>query len=460
MSSKINQLISVENLCKEFAIYDDPSLRLKQMIVPKLQKIFNLNESKYYNEFNALSDISFTVDKGECVGILGRNGAGKSTLLQIICGTLNQTSGSVTTRGNIAGLLELGSGFNPEYSGKENIYLNASILGLSRVEINHQLDEIINFANIGEFINYPVKLYSSGMYVRLAFAIAINVNPDILIIDEALAVGDENFQRKCYSKIEAIKKKGTTILFVSHSTQSIVEICDRAILIESGKLIAEGNPSKIVKYYQKLSSSSNDETSLREVKENIAKSIETDIEKLVSKENINNIAENLSIKDDSWYDSTFASNESIKYEQNDAIISNIHIKNNNGKIVNYLRKGFTYYICYNVRFDKTLYQVGFGMLIKTTKGIEIGGASNFNIKNKRIEKVNANDEFEVQMKFNCNFLPGTFFYNVGILSIQNEIEHYANRILDAGVFRVMEEKNTLSTSLVDLNVDILFKKIL
>ena len=387
MSSKINQIISVKNLCKKFAIYDDPSLRLKQMVVPKFQKILNLKQSKYYNEFNALSDVSFTVDKGECVGVIGRNGAGKSTLLQIICGTLNQTSGSVTAKGNIVGLLELGSGFNPEYSGKENIYLNASILGLSKVEINQQLDEIINFANIGEFINYPVKLYSSGMYVRLAFAIAINVNPDILVIDEALAVGDENFQRKCYSKIEAIKKKGTTILFVSHSTQSIVEICDRAILIESGQLIAEGEPNKIVKYYQKLSSSSSNETLLREVTENITKPIENNMKKLVSKENINHNDQNQSSKDDSWYDSAFVSNESIKYEQNDAKISNIHIKNFKGKIVNYLRRGFTYYICYNVKFDKILYQVGFGMLIKTTKGIEIGGASNFNIKKIGLKKL-------------------------------------------------------------------------
>ena len=244
--------IRVQSLSKCFHIYDAPSDRLKQMLAPRLQRIARQQPKQYFQEFWALKDINFEIKKGETVGIIGRNGSGKSTLLQIICGTLTPSNGSVQTNGRIAALLELGSGFNPEFSGRENVYMNAAVLGLSTCEIDARFNDIVAFADIGDFIGQPVKTYSSGMMVRLAFAVAINVDPDILIIDEALSVGDELFQRKCFSRIETIKNNGATILFVSHSGGIIVELCDRALLMDSGERLATGSPKEIISRYQKL----------------------------------------------------------------------------------------------------------------------------------------------------------------------------------------------------------------
>ena len=242
MSSEL--AISVHDLSKCFHIYDKPRDRLFQMLAR--------DRKQYFREFWALNAVSFDIRKGETVGIVGRNGSGKSTLLQLVCGTLNPTHGTITTNGRIAALLELGSGFNPEFSGRENVYMNAAVLGLSREETDARFSEIEAFAEIGEFIDQAVKTYSSGMMVRLAFAVAINVEPQILIVDEALSVGDELFQRKCFARIEAIKESGATILFVSHSGSAVVELCDRAILLDSGEKLIEGAPKSIIGKYQKL----------------------------------------------------------------------------------------------------------------------------------------------------------------------------------------------------------------
>lgn len=228
--------IRVQNLSKCYPIYDAPRDRLKQFVVPRLQGLVGRKTAKqYFREFWALRDVSFEVKKGETVGIIGRNGSGKSTLLQIICGTLNPTKGGVETRGRIAALLELGAGFNPEFTGRENVYLNAAVLGLSNEEIDTRFDEIAAFADIGDFIERPVKTYSSGMMVRLAFAVAIHVDPEILIVDEALSVGDAYFQAKCAHRIRSIISKGVTVLFVSHDTASVKSLCSRAILLDSGR---------------------------------------------------------------------------------------------------------------------------------------------------------------------------------------------------------------------------------
>ena len=236
--------ISVQNLSKCFQIYENPRDRLKQFVMPRIQRFSGKKPKQYFREFWALKDVSFEIKKGEIVGIVGRNGSGKSTLLQLICGTLSPTGGSVQTNGRIAALLELGSGFNPEFTGRENVYMNAAVLGLSKSEVDARFDDIADFADIGQFIEQPVKTYSSGMTVRLAFFIAINVDPEILIVDEALSVGDELFQRKCFSRIEAIRASGATILFVSHSGGTVVELCDRAVLMDSGEKLAIGLPKK------------------------------------------------------------------------------------------------------------------------------------------------------------------------------------------------------------------------
>ena len=248
--------IRVRDVSKHYFLYARPEDRLKQSIVPRLQRLAGRTPAKYYRDFAALNGVSFEVRRGETVGIIGRNGSGKSTLLQIICGTLQPSSGSVEVNGRIAALLELGAGFNAEYTGRENVYLNAAILGLARSEIDQRFEAIARFADIGEFIDQPVKTYSSGMYVRLAFATAINVDPDILVVDEALAVGDEAFQRKCYARIEEIQAKGGTILFVSHAAQTIVQLCSRALLIDGGELLLEGRPKIVTGQYQRLMNAS------------------------------------------------------------------------------------------------------------------------------------------------------------------------------------------------------------
>ena len=252
MSSE-SPIIQVNQLGKCFNIYDRPLDRLKQFILPRFQKHSDINKIDYHREFWALRDVSFEIKRGQTVGIIGQNGSGKSTLLQIITGTMTPTQGEVNTRGRIAALLELGSGFNPDFTGRENVYLNGSLLGLSRDQINDRFDSIAAFADIGEHLDQPVKTYSSGMMLRLAFAVQVEVDAEILIIDEALAVGDARFQLKCFRRLEEIKARGTTILFVSHSTEMIRSFCDYGLVLNKGEVIYWGDAKEAtVKYFSIL----------------------------------------------------------------------------------------------------------------------------------------------------------------------------------------------------------------
>lgn len=244
--------IRVENLSKTYHTYDKPQDRLKQSIYPRLFRWAGRPARQYFREFWALRNISFDVAKGETVGIIGRNGSGKSTLLHLICGTLNPSDGIVQTHGRVAALLELGSGFNPEFTGRENIYMNAMLLGLSEEEIEACYDDIVAFADIGEFIDQPVKTYSSGMTIRLAFAVQAQIRPDILIVDEALSVGDAKFQAKCFERLRQLKEGGTSILLVTHSSEQIVSHCSRAILLNGGEQLMTGEPRAVVNRYLDL----------------------------------------------------------------------------------------------------------------------------------------------------------------------------------------------------------------
>lgn len=239
MSSEI--VLNVQNLGKRYEIYNAPHHRLLQTLLR--------GRKQFYKEFWALKDISFELKKGECLGIIGQNGGGKSTLLQLIAGTLAPTTGSVNVNGKIAALLELGSGFNPEFTGRENVYMNGAIMGFSRVEMDEKFDEIAAFADIGDFIDQPVKIYSSGMMVRLAFAAAINVDPDVLIIDEALAVGDVRFQQKCFRKLKKFRDDERTVLFVSHDLSAVKLFCERTIWLEQGQVKRSGMPDEVTKEY-------------------------------------------------------------------------------------------------------------------------------------------------------------------------------------------------------------------
>jgi len=242
--------IRVQNLSKCYQLYDRPEDRLKQAIYPRLRRLMGMEPKSYAREFWALRDVSFEVKKGETVGIIGRNGSGKSTLLQLICGTLAPTCGTVETNGRVAALLELGAGFNSEFTGQENVYMNGALLGLSRQEIDARFDDIAAFADIGQFIDQPVKTYSSGMYVRLAFAVIAHVDADILVVDEALAVGDAFFVQKCMRFLRKFMEAGT-VLFVSHDTGAVLNLCKRAAWLHGGNLELMGLPKEVTAAYLK-----------------------------------------------------------------------------------------------------------------------------------------------------------------------------------------------------------------
>ncbi|WP_441005640.1 ABC transporter ATP-binding protein [Paenibacillus sp. PsM32] len=238
----MNSIIEVKQVTKTYKLYEKPIDRLKEALSPS-KKI-------YHKEFNALYNMNMSIKKGDAVGILGKNGSGKSTLLKMITGILTPTNGDIQVNGRISAILELGAGFNPEYTGRENIYLNGLMSGIDREKMEEKINDIIEFADIGDFIEQPVKLYSSGMFARLAFAVSINVEPDILIVDEALAVGDSRFQTKCIDKMKELKEKGTTILFVSHAAEQVKRFCNKAVWIKEGQLEAEGEASEIVDLYE------------------------------------------------------------------------------------------------------------------------------------------------------------------------------------------------------------------
>ncbi len=245
-----NHAVSVSEIAKSYRIYNNPRDRLLQPIANRIARLLKIPPKQFYREHWALKNVSFNIDCGDSVGILGRNGAGKSTLLQLLAGTLTPTSGNIQVRGRVAALLELGAGFNPEFSGRENVYMNATILGLSKEEIDKKYGKILAFADIGEFIDRSVKTYSSGMYIRLAFAIAVHTDPNILIVDEALAVGDIRFQMKCLRHMEELKEKGTTILFVSHAPEQVKRFCNKAIWVDQGVVRANGKSAEVCDLYR------------------------------------------------------------------------------------------------------------------------------------------------------------------------------------------------------------------
>ncbi|MDH1281218.1 ABC transporter ATP-binding protein [Pseudomonas chengduensis] len=435
--------IKVESLSKCFHIYDKPRDRLLQML--------SRGHKQYFREFWALRDVSFTVRKGETVGIVGRNGSGKSTLLQIICGTLTPTSGQVQTTGRVAALLELGSGFNPEFSGRENVYMNAAVLGLSTEETDARFAEIEAFAEIGDFIDQPVKTYSSGMMVRLAFAVAINVDPQILIVDEALSVGDELFQRKCFARIEAIKDSGATILFVSHSGSTVVDLCDRAILLDSGDKLTEGAPKAIIGKYQKLLYAPAGKVEAIRA----AISGRSQIESIsVAFDPFAGSPENTAKRQtthelEEFFDLNLRSQSVLSYESHGVVIEFPQILNIAGEPVNCLKRGRTYRYTYQADFSVAATGVRFGMMIKTLAGVELGGAASALSLQDAITYVAQGTVVRVEFAFQCNLNPGTYFLNAGVLGITGESETYLHRLLDACLFRVLPVADNTATGLVD-----------
>lgn len=457
MSSEI--AIKVENLSKRYQIYDTPRDRLKQFILPKTQRMLGMQPKQYFREFWALKDVSFEIKKGETVGIIGRNGSGKSTLLQMICETLNPTSGSIKTHGRIAALLELGSGFNPEFTGRENVYLNGLMLGLSAAEIDARFDAITAFADIGQFIEQPVKTYSSGMMVRLAFSVAISVDPDILIVDEALSVGDELFQRKCFSRIETMRANGATILFVSHSGGAVVELCDYALLLDSGERLLMGTPKKIVGRYQKLLYAPQEKRAIIRVDIRREDGTASDVLKNADESRTTPFEAHQELPQQSntesklpdSFDPSLNPVSTISYESNGAVIHDPALYTLSGLRVNNLTQGEFYRYSYRVKFDRPASNVRFGMLIKTTTGVELGGAVSANSNRTSIPFVTSGSIFLVEFEFVCRLNSGVYFLNAGVVGDLNNSETYLHRLLDVSMFRVISEVDNLSTGVVDFS---------
>ena len=413
--------ISIEHLNKVYKLYDRPIDRLKESL--------GLTRKKRYREHYALRDVSFQVGRGETVGIIGTNGSGKSTVLKIITGVLSPTSGRVRVEGRISALLELGAGFNMEYSGLENVYLNGTMIGFSKEEIDAKLNDILSFADIGEFIHQPVKTYSSGMFVRLAFAVAINIDPEILIVDEALSVGDVFFQAKCYHKFEEFKKAGKTILFVSHDLSSISKYCDRVILLNQGVKRAEGDPKEMVDLYKKLLV--NQDTEDTEPKVEVA-------------------AERTGA---SW-EKPFELNPNVlDYGNGDARITDLTLRDQNGVPSNVIEKGQIFDICMKVEFANRVEAPIFAYSIKDLKGTEITGT------NTMYEKADVGPQEpgsvrEIVFRQKMSLQGGEYLLSLGCTGYKDGDFQVFHRLYDVCGITVISSKNTVGFYDMDSEVEV------
>lgn len=455
MSSEVS--ISIQGLRKSFPVYDKPHHRLLQMLAPRESK------GRWFKEFHALSGIDLTVRRGETVGIVGRNGSGKSTLLQIVCGTLPPSAGSVKVHGRVAALLELGAGFNPDFTGRENVFLNGTVLGLTREQVRERFDDIASFADIGDFIDQPVKSYSSGMYVRLAFAVAIAVTPEVLIVDEALSVGDEAFQRKCFARIERIREEGATVLFVSHSAGTVIELCNRAVLLDRGELLASGSPKTVVSQYHKLLYAPADRA--QTLRDQIRATVGIDVRAEDEAEWAGSDASEQPCTMDGnedqaeeYFDENLLPKSTVRYDFRGASIEDAHVETLGGRRVNVVRSGAEYVYTYQVRFERGAQAVRFGMLIKTLTGLELGGSVSA-VREHAIPLVQQGETLRVRFRFRAALAPGVYFFNAGVLGSLAEDEIYMDRVIDVAMIRVAPEHGRISTGHVDFQIDPVVEKV-
>ena len=425
VSYQMQNSITIKQLTKKYRLYKQANDRLKESL--------SLTGKKYHTDFAANNNLSFEIKKGEVVGIIGTNGSGKSTLLKMITGVLTPTSGSIEVSGKITALLELGAGFNPEMSGLENLYLSGSVSGLSQEMIKQKIDEIVDFAEIGEFIYQPLKTYSSGMKARLGFAFAINVDPEILIIDEALSVGDAAFQRKCYAKIEHMcSSSAVTVLFVSHAGGVIKQLCDRAILLHQGEVVIDGEPKKVVNLYEKFTNSKDlDTQKLQEEYFNMLEDEKKPKSKVVTQ---------------SYYNPNLKSKSLVEYKQNGARITGVKLLCEDRNTVNVLEKNQNYTYVFNVEFFENFENLRFNSRIKDVKGVPITGHT------KLLEKVKKNSRHHVEFKFKNILNSGEFFFNCGISANMYGERIKLHRIVDAYMIKVKNDnQNDNSREIVDFN---------
>ena len=434
-----NIAISVMDVSKIYRLYDKPIDRLKEALSP--------THKKYHKEFFALDKLSFNVEKGSTVGIIGTNGSGKSTILKIITGVLNPSTGSVKVDGNISALLELGAGFNSDYTGIENIYMNGTMMGFSREEMEKKLPEILEFADIGDFVYQPVKTYSSGMFVRLSFALAINVEPEILIVDEALSVGDVFFQSKCYAKMEEIRKKGTTILMVTHDMGSIIKYCDKVVLLNKGKFLAEGSARDMVDLYKKILAGQFDETSM-ELSDFNSGVVEDLANIKMSKEDTFMKTTNELMK------AKMTINPSLtEYGDGRASIVDFGIVDAKGSISNLLMKGEYFYIKEKIRFNSKIKSPIFTYTIKDKKGTELSG-TNTMLEAAKVEEVDEGDVYEVSFKQKMTLQGGEYLLSMSCTGFEEGDLQVYHRLYEVASITVISNKNTVGIFDMESEVEI------
>lgn len=409
-------VIQVINVSKMYKLYDRHTDRLKEAL--------GLSRKKCYTEHYALNHINFEVNKGETVGIIGTNGSGKSTILKIITGVLNPTEGEIKVNGRISALLELGAGFNMEYTGIENIYLNGTMIGFSKEEIDAKLDDILAFADIGEFVNQPVKTYSSGMFVRLAFAVAINIEPEILIVDEALSVGDVFFQAKCYHKFEEFKEAGKTILFVSHDLSSVSKYCDRVVLLNKGEKLAEGTPKEMIDLYKKLLVNHMDETGVSET------------------ESVDNEVVPQSIDNRQWKEYLSVNPDTVDYGNGNASIVDFAILDANGNISGNVEKDTDFVVKMKVRFATDIQEPIFAFTIKDLRGTEITGTNSM-FENKYVQPQHEGDERIITFKQKMTLQGGRYLLSLGCTGYKDGEFQVYHRLYDVCEITVISEHNTV-----------------
>ena len=406
--------IAVDHISKVYKLYDKPMDRMVEAL--------GLTKKKKYREHFALSDVSFQVKKGECVGIIGTNGSGKSTILKIITGVLNPTGGTLTVNGRIQALLELGAGFNMEYTGIENIYLNGTMNGFTEQEIESRMQDILDFADIGDYVKQPVKTYSSVMFVRLAFSVAINIDPEILIVDEALSVGDVFFQAKCYHKFEEFKKMSKTIIFVSHDLSSVSKYCDRVVLLNQGVKLGEGSPKEMIDDYKRVL------VGQYELPESKSES------SLLNDEQIQVAVQKKAAKQDT--------SKLLEYGTKEAVIEQFYMTDDRGTESKSIIKGSEFTIHMKVRFMADLPAPIFAFSIKTVKGTEITG-TNTMFEKTFLESVKAGAVKDITFTQKMSLQGGEYLLSFGVTGYDGNDFQVYHRLYDALDLTVISDKNTV-----------------
>ena len=418
--------ITVKDVTKIYKLYDKPIDRLKEALNPF--------HKEYHKKFYALNNLSFEVKKGETVGIIGTNGSGKSTILKIITGVLTPTTGEVEVNGVISALLELGAGFNMDYTGIENIYMNGTMMGFSKKEMDAKLQEILDFADIGDFVYQPVKTYSSGMFVRLAFALAINVEPEILIVDEALSVGDVFFQSKCYRRMEEIRQKGTTILMVTHDMGSIIKYCDKVVLLNKGNFVAEGAPGHMVDLYKKILAGQMEGL---EAAKDVDSDFSGETAEKEQKEKTYQLPHGKLMKD-----SLTINSNRTEYGDGRAEIYDLGLFDQRGNLTNLLLKGEEFTIKERIRFAAPIQSPIFTYTIKDKKGTDLTG-TNTMFEGTDIKPVKAGDEYEVSFTQKMTLQGGEYLLSMSCTGFEQGEHTVYHRLYDVANITVISNKNTV-----------------